>query len=132
MPKLTPKHLARILVDVAAVATKAELPKIMNAFVKELRDRGVFHRWREIEREIHGVWRRKFGVATVTVVSTHPLTRALMNQLETVAPGAEVVERIDERLMGGMIVRLDDRRIDGSVAGRLQRLKGALDRAIND
>jgi F0F1-type ATP synthase delta subunit len=131
MAKLTPKILAAILVEQANGATKAELTKLIKAFVAELAARGLLHRWRDIEREIHGAWRRKFGAATVTVVSTHQLTRSLMNQIEASAPGAEVIERIDERLMGGAIIRIDDRRIDGSVAGMLQRLKQSLDRAAS-
>ncbi|MEK9155394.1 MAG: F0F1 ATP synthase subunit delta [Patescibacteria group bacterium] len=131
MAKLTPKFIAQTLVNHASVVSKAELPKLMKEFVVDLNARGLIHRWRDIEREIHGAWRRKFGAANVTVVSTHPMTRSLMNQVEAIAPGAEVTERIDERLMGGAIIRVDDRRIDGSVAGMLQRLKQNLDRAAN-
>lgn len=131
MAKLTPKVLARILVDSASARTKADLPQIMNAFVQELAVRGLMHRWRDIEREIHAAWRKKFGVASVTLVSTHQVPRSVMNQIETLAPGAEIIERIDERLMGGAIIRIDDRRIDGSVAGMLQRLKQSLDKSAS-
>lgn len=131
MSKLTPRQLASVLVDHAEGSTKPELEKLMKAFVAELAQRNMLTQWRAIEREIHGAWKRKFGAANVTVVSTHKMTRAMMDKVEALAPGAEIVERVDERLMGGAIIRIDDRRIDGSVMGALQRLKQHLEKAIS-
>ena len=104
--------------------------KIMNAFVAELAARGWVHLWRDIERELHGAWKRKYGAANVTIVSAHPLAISLRRTIETSAPGADVVERVDERLMGGAVIRIDDRRIDASVAGSLQRLKLHLEKSL--
>ena len=131
MAKLTPRHLATVLVDECVDATRAELVKIIDAFVGELAARGMMHKWRDVEREIHGAWKRKFGAANVTVVSAHPLTVAMRKAIEANAPGADITERIDERLMGGAVIRIDDRRIDASVAGILQRLKQSLDSAAS-
>ncbi len=131
MSKISSKHLATVLVDECEDVTRAELVKIIDAFVGELAARGIMHQWREIEREIHGAWRRKFGAANVTIVSAHPLTVGMRKAIESSAPGADITERIDERLMGGAILRVDDRRIDASVAGILQRLKQSLDIAAS-
>ncbi len=131
MPKLTPRHLATVLVDQCVDVTRAELVKIIDAFVGELAERGMMHKWRDVEREIHGAWKRKFGAANVTIVSAHPLTVAMRKAIEANAPGADITERIDERLMGGAVIRIDDRRIDASVAGILQRLKQSLDNAAS-
>ncbi len=110
--------------------TRAELVKIVKAFVDELAARGWTHQWRDIEREVHGAWKRKYGAASVTIVSAHPLAATLRKSIETAAPGADIVERVDERLMGGAVVRIDDRRIDASVAGTLQRLKLHLEKSL--
>lgn len=110
--------------------TRAELVKIMNAFVAELAVRGWTHHWRDIERELHGAWKRKYGAANVTIVSAHPLAASLRKSIEASAPGADIVERVDERLMGGAVIRIDDRRIDASVAGSLQRLKLHLEKSL--
>lgn len=130
MPKLTPRHLATVLVDQCVDVTRAELVKIIDAFVGELAARGMMHKWRDVEREIHGAWKRKFGAANVTIVSAHPLTVAMRKAIEANAPGADITERIDERLMGGAVIRIDDRRIDASVAGTLQRLKYHLEKGV--
>ncbi len=126
MPKITPKALAEILVEQCEDVTRAELVKIIDAFVNELHTRSMLQHWRIIEREIHSAWKKKYGTANVTIVSAHPLTATLRKAIEKQAPGADIVERVDERLMGGAVIRIDDRRIDASVAGTLMRLKQSL------
>ncbi len=127
---MTSRKLADLLVKQCEDVTRGELVKIMNAFVAELAARGWVHLWRDIERELHGAWKRKYGAANVTIVSAHPLAISLRKTIETSAPGADVVERVDERLMGGAVIRIDDRRIDASVAGSLQRLKLHLEKSL--
>lgn len=126
MVKNTNVKLAELLVELVDGATKAQVPEIMKGFVQELFRRGMLSEWRKIEHEIHGVWKRKYGAANVTIVSAHPITATLRKQIEGLAPGADIVERVDERLMGGAIIRIDDRRIDASIAGSLHRLKAHL------
>lgn len=129
MAKTNSRKLADLLVEQCEDVTRAELVKIMTAFVSELAARGWMHQWREIERELHGAWKRKYGAVSVTVVSAHPLAASLRKSIEAAAPGADIVERVDERLMGGAVIRIDDRRIDASVAGSLQRLKLHLEKS---
>lgn len=129
MPKLTPKALAEILVEQCEDVTHAELVKIITVFVGELQERSMLHQWRAVEREVHRVWKTKYGTSQVVIVSAHPITAALRKSIEKQAPGADITERVDERLMGGAVMRMDDRRIDASVAGTLMRLKQSLDRA---
>lgn len=124
------RALAEMLVTQCEDVTRAELNTIIKAFVAELGARGWLHRWRDIEREVHGAWKRKYGAANVTVVSAHPLSAALRKSIEEATPGADIVERVDERLMGGAVIRIDDRRIDASVAGTLQRLKQCLEKSV--
>lgn len=64
----------------------------------------------------------------VAVVSAAPLSEALRERLrETLAraTGREIVleERVDPGLLGGLVVQLGDRRIDGSLRTRLDTLR---------
>ncbi len=66
---------------------------------------------------------------TAEVVSALPLTES---ERETVRKdlrlesGAEVSFRVDPSILGGVVVRLGDRVVDGSVAGKLQALRQTL------
>jgi F-type H+-transporting ATPase subunit delta len=65
------------------------------------------------------------------VVSAAPLTddelTALTTRLETTTGGRiELQTSVDPSLLGGLVVRVGDRLIDGSVRGRLERLRNQL------
>lgn len=120
------RGVATVIVDLMADKTEAQLKELMPEVIAYLAERNLLNRWRNIEQEIHEVWRQKFGTSRLTVASAHPLTKEVKAQLEKVAQGADLTMIVDERLMGGAIVRIDERRIDGSVLGALTRLKQTL------
>lgn len=71
------------------------------------------------------------GVSHATVTSAVPLTeddmQSVEKRLKELTGGEVVVEtEVDESILGGMIVRIGDRLIDGSTKSRLQALKREL------
>jgi F-type H+-transporting ATPase subunit delta len=74
---------------------------------------------------------RRQGIIHATATSAAPLTdpevRALTARLEQMTGGRIALSTdVDEALLGGLIVRVGDRLIDGSVRGRLERLRNQL------
>jgi F-type H+-transporting ATPase subunit delta len=74
---------------------------------------------------------RRQGITHATATSAAPLTdlevRALTARLEQMTGGTIALETsVDTALLGGLIVRVGDRLIDGSVRGRLERLRNQL------
>jgi F-type H+-transporting ATPase subunit delta len=74
---------------------------------------------------------RRQGIVHATATSAAPLTdlevRALTARLEQMTGGTIALETdVDTALLGGLIVRVGDRLIDGSVRGRLERLRNQL------
>ena len=70
-------------------------------------------------------------VIHATATSAAPLgpdeVRALTARLEQLTGGrVELATDVDPSLLGGVVVRLGDRLIDGSVRGRLERLRSQL------
>lgn len=120
------KGLASSMVDELAEKKPAEVQKEMVKIVSFMKDNGLLGRWRDLEKELHLAWRNKFGASKITILSAHELSKSARKLVEDTAQGAEVIERVDERLMGGAIIRIDDRRLDGSIIGALQRLKNTL------
>ena len=71
------------------------------------------------------------GITQATATSALPLTpdevRAITARLEQTTGGrVELATAVDPSLLGGVIVRVGDRLIDGSVRGRLERLRNQL------
>lgn len=124
--KVSARQYARAFVDATAELEGQELEDAAEAFVALLKEKNILQKWRDIVRQIDFIWRERYGVASVSVVSAHPLTKAAEKALEKIAQGAEFVSSVDSELIGGAVVRIDDRVIDASVSGYLQRLKTAL------
>lgn len=120
------RGIARVIVQQAEGKTPKELETMMQETVGYLASKGLLGRWRDLERNINEAWREKHGASKLTVASAHPLTPKAFAKIEALANGAEIQQVVDERLMGGALVRLDERRIDGTVLGALTRLKNAL------
>jgi F-type H+-transporting ATPase subunit delta len=73
----------------------------------------------------------RLGVVHATATSAAPLApedvRAMTARLERLTGGrVELTTNVDPSLLGGVVVRLGDRLIDGSVRGRLERLRSQL------
>ncbi len=71
------------------------------------------------------------GIVTATAISAAPLepaeVRELTVRLQQLTGGSiELSQSVDPSLLGGVQVRLGDRLIDGSVRGRLERLRHRL------
>jgi F-type H+-transporting ATPase subunit b len=69
--------------------------------------------------------------ASVEVISALPLTEKEQEQvraevLQKAGGGATISFRVDPSILGGLIIRLGDKIVDGSVSGRLQALRETL------
>lgn len=74
---------------------------------------------------------RRNGVSSATVTSAAELTgderRQLTDRLVQLTGGpVRLATAVDPGLIGGIVVRLGDRQFDGSVRGRLERLRSRL------
>lgn len=71
------------------------------------------------------------GISHATVTSAAPLDEAEAGVVRTRLAGmtngpVEVTFEVDPAILGGVVVRIGDRLIDGSVRGRLERLRNRL------
>ena len=99
--------------------------------VQLLLRRGRIDQLPRVAAEFRRLDDRRQGVIHATVTSAAELTRdevrALVARLEQQTGGRVALEEeVDPSLLGGLIVRIGDRLIDGSVRGRLERLRNQL------
>jgi F-type H+-transporting ATPase subunit delta len=99
--------------------------------VQLLLKRGRIEEMPRVAEEFRRLDDRRQNVIHATVTSAAPLTpdelRALTARLEQSTGGRIALDTaIDASLLGGIIVRVGDRLIDGSVRGRLERLRNQL------
>lgn len=84
-----------------------------------------------VAREYRRLYDRHEGITTALVTSAAPLkddeSDALRDRLAGMTGGRiELRFEVDPTILGGVVVRLGDRLIDGSVRGRLERLRARL------
>lgn len=123
---LTSKQLAKTLIEYLEDVDEQEIPEIIRQFVMFLYEQQLLSGWREIEQQINTVWKEKYGASKVKIISAHALTKEVQKSFQLLIRGADVEETVDERLIGGAVIRIDDKRVDGSISGTLRRLKTTL------
>jgi F-type H+-transporting ATPase subunit delta len=106
------------------------IPQVSNLAGLVLR-RGRLDQLNDIAREFGRLYNRREGIVEATATSALELddaeVDALRQRLEQITNGrVELALSVDPRLLGGVQVRLGDLLIDGSVLGRLERLRGRL------
>jgi F-type H+-transporting ATPase subunit delta len=109
----------------AALSTPAR--KLVALLVR----RGRIEQLPRVAAEFRRLDDRRQGIVHATATSALPLTdteiRALTARLEQMTGGTVALQtEVDESLLGGLIVRVGSRLIDGSVRGRLERLRNQL------
>jgi len=93
--------------------------------------RGRFEQLPAVSREFRRLHLRREGIVEATVTTASALgtadVEALRQRLETLTgKRVELQPLVDPELLGGVSVRIGDHLIDGSVRGRLERLRTEL------
>ncbi len=117
--------------DLVATVAAVQLPVAFSNLLLLLLQRRRIQLLPQISREFQRLLDRRAGIVRAVVTSTSVLDdaalRSLHVSLEEVAGGpVEITTQVDGSLLGGVVVRIGDRLIDGSVRGRLERLRGQL------
>jgi F-type H+-transporting ATPase subunit delta len=103
---------------------------VTNLILLALR-RGRIENLPRIAAEFKRLDDRRLGITPAIAISATPLgtdeVSALTSRLEQLTGGrVELDLQVDPSILGGLVVRVGDRLIDGSVRGRLERLRGRL------
>ncbi len=93
--------------------------------------RGRIEQLSRVAAEFRRLDNARQGITLATATSAAPLSpdeiRVLTTRMEELTGGrVELEVQVDPSLLGGLVVRIGDRLIDGSVRGRLERLRNQL------
>jgi F-type H+-transporting ATPase subunit delta len=134
-------ELMRILADLALPFTtrRAVAEQVLGDAVTDgprnlvllLLRRGRIELLPDVAAHLRRLHDQRQGIVAATVTSAAPLTDpevlALRERLSGMTAGRVDLElRVDPAILGGVMVRIGDRLIDGSVRGRLERLRTRL------
>jgi F-type H+-transporting ATPase subunit b len=118
------KMLSELRGQIAALAMAAA-HKVVGATLDEQRQRALITDFfAKVPAEVRSGLSGVAGKAIVT--SALPLTDAEQSAVRRDLSLVEVEFKVDPAILGGLVVRVGDRVVDGSVAGRLESLRASL------
>ena len=108
-------------------------PYLLN-FMKILCENGTFDQLQGCAREYRARYNQDNGIVEVTAVTAVPLKEALRDKLlqklqATLGKTVELSCRVDPACMGGILLELPGRQLDGTVKHRLDALANTLKQA---
>ncbi len=117
--------------ELVRTAIRASVSSPVLNLVMLLLGRGRIDLLAGVAREFARLDDLRLGVVHAVATSAAPLEpealRAMTERLEILTGGTvQLTTTVDPSLLGGVVVRLGDRLIDGSVRGRLERLRNQL------
>jgi F-type H+-transporting ATPase subunit delta len=117
--------------SIVSDALAADVSRPVLNLVRLLLRRGRIEILPRVAAEFDRLDDRRLDITHATATSAAPLAedevRALRSRLERLSGGTvELQLAVDPDIIGGLIVRVGDRLIDGSVRGRLERLRTRL------
>lgn len=125
--KFTSQQYAQALYD--AVHETKDHDVVLDNFVKILAQNGDLGKADEIEMEYRKLEMKEKGIvqAQVTVAREVNVNSAIINEMNEIVKGkVELKTQVDEGIVGGVVVRVDDTLIDASVKTQLNDLNKEL------
>ena len=130
--KVTVTQYAKTLHELVKDKSQKEIPEIVSGFVKILAKNNQIKNNGKIIDKFSAIHNQENGIIETEVVSREALSSGLINKLRKFVKekyqAKEVVLKnvIDKKIKGGIVIRVGDEVIDGSVDRQLQNLKNNL------
>lgn len=112
-----------------------KLSKEMTNFLKIILDKSRAHYIEPIKWEYERMVNRHKGIVKAVATTAIPLSDEekmnLQNKLSNLTgKNIKLINEIDRSLLGGVLVRIEDKVIDGTIKGRLDDMKESLSKII--
>ncbi len=127
--KIAAKQYATALYEAVRDRKKNEVKSIIEDFVKFIIANNDISKADKMIDEFNNVWNKEQGIVEAEIISARELDRRMVSWLRSFvvslsrAKEVEVAQKIDKNLLGGIVVKYEDRVLDGSLRTRLKELK---------
>ncbi|MCK5320860.1 ATP synthase F1 subunit delta [Candidatus Parcubacteria bacterium] len=127
--KITAKQYAESLYQVVKDKNNSQIKDVINNFFSILTQNNDITKAEKIAKEFKKIWNTEQGIIEAEVVSAKELDNKiikLLNNYITESSGAEKVilnQKINKNILGGVIIKFEDKILDGSLRMKLEELK---------
>lgn len=130
--KIRSKQYSQALFELTDGKGESEVDALVLKFVENLKRNGDFKKSDDVLKDFVKIYNRENGIIEAKVLSARKLSEDQLKEIEKFIiekySAKEVIldSEIDENILGGVSVRVDDEVTDFSVSGQLKRLKSYL------
>ena len=130
--KVSTTQYAKALLELTENKSEQEIVDVVKNFSEQLRTDGQLKNSAGIIEKFSGLYNSAHGIVDAEVVTSRKLGSEQISRLEIfikekyAAKEIIISNVVDESIKGGIIVKVGDDIIDGSVSGQLKRLRNIL------
>ena len=130
--RIKPKQYAISLFESLEGKDEKEAKRVISQFAKVLAANNQVSDLKKIIRYFNQIWNREYKIVEAEIIAAHPISAQVQKELEeyickkSKAEKVEMTTKEDKNLLGGVIIKYDDKIIDGSIRTRLLKLKDKL------
>lgn len=125
--KITNKQFAQALYEVTKNLKGEKLKKILRAFVLLLAKNRKLKKNKNIIAEFIKYGKKQKGIVEIEIKSARELHKETAEKIKKVfGKKVEEQESVDVNLLGGIVVKTENRVLDGSIKRQLQKLRQAM------
>lgn len=130
--KITAKQYAQCLYELVSTESDGKVKEILPRFVALLQKHQALNLAPAIILIFREIWNREHGEVVAELTSARELKNeakeTVINYLKNKSGATDVVldEKIDKNILGGFILKYDNKIIDGSLRSSLEELKNSL------
>jgi F-type H+-transporting ATPase subunit delta len=127
--KFSVSQYAEALYHTLSETKPKDQEKVINNFIQVLKTNGDLGGYEAIIGEYEVLDRKMKGIKEVEMVTAHDgeISKEVITSLNSViGDNIELKKKVDESLIGGIVVKVEDTLIDASVRGHLHKLKNNL------
>jgi F-type H+-transporting ATPase subunit delta len=129
--KINPKKYALALYESVALE-EGSIENLLKNFVKILAKNNDLSKAKKIEIEFNKIWNKKKGIVDANIISAKKTDQETLEIIENYinkisgSPNVNMQEEIDKNMIGGIIIKYEDKILDGSLRTSLKTLKEKL------
>jgi F-type H+-transporting ATPase subunit delta len=129
--KINSKKYALALYESVALED-GSVEDLLKNFVKILVKNNDLSKAKKIEIEFNKIWNKKKGIVDANIVSAKKTDQETLKIIENYikkisgSPNVNMQEEIDKDMIGGIIIKYEDKILDGSLRTSLKTLKEKL------
>jgi ATP synthase F1 delta subunit len=130
--KITEKQYAQTLLELTANKPEQEVSNIAARFAEQLKKDGQLKNAAKIIGKFSELYNGAHGIVEAEIVSWEKLDEGMLEKMtgflkeKYAAKKVEIRNTVDKKIKGGIIIKVGDEVLDGSISRQLKKLKNIL------